>query len=345
MNIKRHLTGTSALAGAALLGLGLLVGEGAEAAEMVHDIVRAATDLPPPLRAREAERVVVELESIELMGQLDDGTTFRYWTFDGQVPGPFLRVREGDTVELRFRNHEDSWFMHNVDLHAVTGPHGGGEATLVGPGEDAGFVFKALKPGLYVYHCATPMVAHHIANGMYGMILVEPAEGLPAVDREFYVMQGEIYTEQPFGTRGEVMDSVEKILDERPEYFVFNGAVRGLAGDKALRAEVGETIRIYFGVGGPNFTSSFHVIGEIFDQVWNMASVTSAPLTDVQTITVPPGGAAVVDVTLEVPGTYVLVDHALSRVERGLAAFLDVEGPENPEVFKGYIEDQTAQLR
>jgi nitrite reductase (NO-forming) len=345
MTTKRHLTGTTALAGAVFLGLGLLAGGAADAGETVHDIVRAATDLPPPLAPRAPEHVRIDIESIELMGELADGTTFRYWTFDGQVPGPFIRVRVGDTVEVRFSNHEDSWFMHNIDLHAVTGPHGGGEATLVGPGEAAGFSFKALKPGLYVYHCATPMVAHHIANGMYGMILVEPEEGLPEVDREFYVMQGEIYTEERFGTPGEVMDSVDAILDERPEYFVFNGAVNGLSGDKAMRAQVGETIRIFFGVGGPNFTSSFHVIGEIFDNVWNLASLTSPPLTDVQTISVPPGGAAVVDLTLEVPGTYVLVDHALSRVERGLAAFLEVEGPANREIFNDRLDEGLASLR
>jgi nitrite reductase (NO-forming) len=224
--------------------------------------------------------------------------------------------------------------MHNVDFHAVTGPGGGAKATDAGPGEARGFEFRALNAGLYVYHCAVPMAAQHISNGMYGLILVEPEGGLPKVDREFYVMQGELYTEQKFGSAGELTESYDKLVSERPEYFTFNGAVAALAKEKPLKAKVGETVRIFFGVGGPNFTSSFHVIGEIFDKVYSMGSLTTAPVNDVQTITVPPGGAAVVDFTVQVPGKYMLVDHALSRVERGLVGILEVEGPANPSVFK-----------
>jgi nitrite reductase (NO-forming) len=307
--------------------------------EGVSDIVRAPTDLPGPIGVREPQRVQLNLETVELVGQLDESAAYRYWTFNGQVPGPFVRVRVGDTVEVQLKNHDESWVMHNVDFHAVTGPGGGAKATAAEPGEQKGFVFKALNPGLYVYHCATPMVAQHIANGMYGLILVEPAEGLPKVDREFYVMQGELYTEEAFGSKGELTESYDKLLYERPEYYVFNGAVGALANQKPLKAKVGETIRIYFGVGGPNATSSFHVIGEIFDKVYNLASLTGEPLTDVQTITVPPGGAAAVDLTLEVPGNYILVDHALSRAERGLVGILEVEGPENPDVFQTVPEE------
>ena len=296
-------------------------------------IVRAPDDLPAPVERREARTVKVELEAVELLGQLDDGTTYRYWTFDGKVPGPMVRVRVGDTVQVTMRNRGDSWMLHNVDFHAVTGPHGGGHATMTDPGGMTGFTFKALKPGLYVYHCATPMVAQHIANGMYGMILVEPEGGLVPVDREFYVMQGEIYTEEAFGTPGELTESYEKLIDERPEYYVFNGSVHGLKTQTPLKAEVGETVRIFFGVGGPNKTSAFHVIGEIFDRVHALGSVSGVATPDVQTVNVAPGGAMVAELTLEVPGQYVLVDHALSRVERGLAAILEVEGPPNPAVF------------
>jgi nitrite reductase (NO-forming) len=268
LNRKTRLSATaSAIAMAAILGIGTAAaGEAVPAIEdeapAVADIVRAPTDLPPPITYREPQRHLVELEGGELVGQRDDGTTYRYWTFNGQVPGPFIRVRVGDTVEVRFTNHEDSWLTHNVDFHAVTGLHGGGHATLAEPGTAApGFTFKAINPGLYVYHCATPTVAQHIANGMYGMILVEPEEGLPEVDREFYVMQGELYTEEPFGTAGELTESYDKLLDETPEYYVFNGAVGALTEQKPLTAEVGETVRVFFGVGGPNATSSFHVIG------------------------------------------------------------------------------------
>ncbi|MGM0562145.1 MAG: copper-containing nitrite reductase [Pseudomonadota bacterium] len=340
--MKRNtlVTTTSALALAiALGGFGSALAEdkapaGADAAG-VADIVRAPTDLPPAIDRTEPETVKVELETIEKVGQLADGTSYRYWTFNGQVPGPMVRVRAGDTVEVSLKNADDSWMPHNVDFHAVTGPGGGAEATWADPGKESnGFTFKALKPGLYVYHCAVPSVAQHISNGMYGMILVEPEGGLPPVDREYYVMQGEIYTEEVFGSKGELLESYEKLSAEQPEYYVFNGAVGALTEQNPLKAEVGETVRIFFGVGGPNKTSSFHVIGEIFDNAYPFASLTSEPLMDVQTISVPPGGASIVDMELEVPGTYILVDHALSRAERGLAGHLVVEGPENPEIFK-----------
>ncbi len=297
-------------------------------------IVRNPADVAVAPSAKTAARVVVELETVEVTGKLSNGTAYHYWTFGEKVPGPFVRIRAGDTVEVILKNAEDSALKHSVDFHAVTGPGGGATATQTAPGEKRSFTFKALNPGLYVYHCATPPVAEHIAAGMYGLILVEPKEGLPKVDHEFYVMQGEIYTAEPLGTKGEVITSRQNLLDERPGYFVFNGAVGGLADEYPLKAEVGETVRIFFGVGGPNFTSSFHVIGEVFDTVYNLASLTAPPLTNVQTITVPPGGAAMVEFKVEVPGRYVLVDHALSRLERGLLGVLQVEGSERPEIYK-----------
>jgi nitrite reductase (NO-forming) len=284
----------------------------------------------------------VNLISVEVEGRLAEGVTFGYWTFNGKVPGPFLRVRVGDTVEVNLKNAADSSMIHSVDFHAATGPGGGAVASQVGPGHDKTFKFKALMPGLYVYHCATPMVAHHIANGMYGLILVQPEGGLPPVDHELYVMQGEIYTEAPFGQHGSQEFSVEKLLNERPEYFVFNGSVGALSKLRPMKAKVGDTVRIYFGVGGPNYTSSFHVIGEIFDRVFNMGDVISPPMRGVQTTTVPAGGAAIVEFKLDVPGNYILVDHALSRAERGLIGILQVEGQPNPEIFDGKVDPAVA---
>src|SRR5262245_10464694 len=298
-------------------------------------IARDPADLPGPLPAGPPRTVAVELEAVELTGKLANETTYNYWTFNGKVPGPFLRVRAGDTVEVTFKNRETSRMIHSIDLHAVTGPGGGAVMTQTPPGETKAFRFKALNPGLYVYHCATPMVANHITSGMYGLILVEPPGGLPKVDREFYVMQGELYTDRAFGQRGHDEFSVDKLLAERAEYFVFNGAVGALITEHPMTARVGETVRIFFGVGGPNATSSFHVIGEIFDRVYDQAAVGSPGLANVQTTTVPAGGATIVEFKLEVPGRYILVDHALSRLERGLAGFLVVEGPPNPEVFHG----------
>jgi len=299
------------------------------------DIVRDPTDIPAPIGQREPQTVRIDLETIEIEGQLTDGTTYNYWTFNGKVPGPFFRVRLGDIVEVHLKNLLNSSMAHSVDFHAVTGPGGGAVFSNTMPGEETVFTFKALLPGLFVYHCATPMVAEHISNGMYGMILVEPEEGLPPVDREFYVMQGEIYTSEAFGSTGHLTENVPALLNEDPEYFVLNGAVGGLTAQKPLKAKVGETVRIFFGVGGPNFTSSFHVIGEIFDRVYEQASLTSPALTNVQTTTVPPGGATVVEFQLQVPGRYILVDHALARLQRGLAGFLIVDGPAAPEIFDG----------
>jgi nitrite reductase (NO-forming) len=303
------------------------------------DIVRDPTEVPAPIGAREPQTVQIDLETVEIEGQLADGTTFTYWTFNGKVPGPFYRVRVGDTIEVHLKNLTNSTMAHSVDFHAVTGPGGGATMTQTAPGQETTFTAKALNPGLYVYHCATPMVAQHIANGMYGLILVEPEEGLPPVDREFYVMQGELYTNEAFGSTGHLTENLQALLNEDPEYLVFNGAVDGLTAQKPLKANVGETVRIYFGVGGPNFTSSFHVIGEIFDRVYDQASLTSPALTNVQTTLVPPGGATMVEFGLEVPGRYILVDHALSRLQRGLAGFLIAEGAENPEIYHGTPTD------
>ena len=316
----------------------LIVGQPTDQAATSADIVHNPADIPAPIGDRAPQTVQVDLVAQEVVGQLADGTSMTYFTFNGQVPGPMLRVRVGDTIEVHFRNDETSQFPHSVDFHAATGPGGGAVYSNLNPGEETVFSFKTLKPGLFVYHCATPSVAHHIASGMFGMILVEPEGGLDPVDREFYVMQSEIYTQEPYGTPGFVHFDHEKMLAEAPEYFVFNGAAGGLtADDKALRASVGETVRIFFGVGGPNFTSSFHVIGEIMDRVYDQGSLTSPPLTDVQTTLVPPGGATVVEFTLDVPGRFMLVDHALSRLERGLVGYLLVDGDPNPAIFDGEL--------
>jgi nitrite reductase (NO-forming) len=297
------------------------------------DISRDPADVPPPLQRREPQTVRVDLITEEIGGRLAEGATFVYWTFNGKVPGPLIRVRVGDTVEVHLKNSANSTMVHSVDFHAVIGPGGGAAVMQVDPGKEKSFTFKALNPGLFVYHCATPMVAEHIANGMYGMILVEPEGGLPRVDHEFYFMQGEIYTDAPFGQRGNLEFSVEKMLSERPEYFVFNGSVGAISKLHPLHVKVGDTVRFFFGVGGPNFTSSFHLIGGIWDKVYFLGGLSSPPLLAIQTVSVPPGGAVVTDFKTHIPGAYSIVDHALSRAERGLAGILYVEGAPNPDIF------------
>ncbi len=300
-----------------------------------EDIVRDPTDLPGPIGERGPTTVRVDLESEEVVGQLAEGTTFTYWTFNGKVPGPMFRVRVGDTVEVHLKNSSNSILPHSVDFHTVTGPGGGAVYSSTKPGEETTFTFKALHPGLFVYHCATPPVAMHIANGMYGMILVEPEGGLPKVDHEFYVMQGEIYTTGNFGDTGTQAPDPAKLANETPDYYVFNGAVGALTAEHPLQAKVGETVRFFFGVGGPNKISSFHIIGEIMDRVYNLASLTTPAMTDVQTTLVPPGGATVVELKLDVPGRYIFLDHAISRLQRGLAGYLMVDGPAAPDIFNG----------
>ena len=303
-------------------------------ARQAPDISRDPADLPPPIARKAPGHVRFDLTAREMEGQLDDGTTYPYFTFDGKVPGPFLRVRVGDEVEVHLSNPEGNSMVHSIDLHAVTGPGGGSSVMQVPPGEEKTFTFRALKPGLFVYHCASPMVAHHIASGMYGMILVEPDGGLPPVDHEFYVMQQEVYTKEAMGTKGALHFSGRKLLDEQPEYFVLNGAVGALTRRHPLQVKTGETARIYFGVGGPDYSASFHVIGEILETVYDRASLSSEPLRDVQTTTVAPGGATIAEIAFQVPGTYKIVDHALSRLERGLVGFIRVTGPENPDIFR-----------
>ncbi|HYP17725.1 MAG TPA: copper-containing nitrite reductase [Opitutus sp.] len=303
-------------------------------------ILTPAPHVPPPITRKHEARVVVRLEVIEQVQRLADGVDYTFWTFGGGVPGSFIRVREGDVVEFHLDNHPTSKMPHNIDLHAVTGPGGGATSSFTAPGHSSQFTFTALNPGLYVYHCATAPVPMHVANGMYGLILVEPKEGLPKVDREYYVMQGEIYTAGRNGEEGlQAFDPV-KAVDEHPPYVVFNGAVGSLVGDKALTANVGETVRIYFGVGGPNLTSSFHVIGEIFDHVW-IEGGTKVAQKNVQTTLVPAGGSTMVDFKVEVPGTFILVDHSLSRAfNKGALGMLKVSGAETRVVYSGKEVDE-----
>ncbi|WP_209019824.1 copper-containing nitrite reductase [Pollutimonas harenae] len=315
----------------------LIVGEPQEQAESsALDIAKNPTEVGVPVGKRGPEHITVDLETTEVVGKLADGSTYKYWTFNNTVPGPFIRVRVGDTVTINLANASDASHIHSIDLHAVTGPGGGADVTQAAPGQAKSFTFTAKHPGLFVYHCATPMVAQHITNGMYGMILVEPEGGLSAVDREFYVMQGELYTAEKHGALGHQEFSLEKLLDENPEHLMFNGTMDALSKQYKLEAKVGETVRIFFGVGGPNLTSSFHVIGEVFDKVYSQASLTSPPLTDVQTTSVAPGGATMVEFKVDYPGHYVLVDHALSRVEKGLSGVLTVTGPEDQKIFHSH---------
>lgn len=312
----------------------LIVGEPQEAVTSEFpDLSKDPYAVGEPVGDRDPQEITIDLETTEITGRLEDNSHYEFWTFNDTVPGPMLRIRVGDTVTVNMTNPSDSTNIHSVDFHAVTGPGGGADATQAAPGQTKSFTFKAMQPGLYVYHCATPMVAQHITNGMYGLILVEPEGGLSEVDREFYVMQGELYTAQRHGSGGLMEFSLDKMLDERPEHLMFNGSMDALTETHSMESSVGDDVRIFFGVGGPNLVSSFHVIGEIFDKVYDQASLTSPPLTNVQTTLVPPGGATMVEFKTEVPGEYILVDHALARAEKGLVGTLTVEGEPQREIY------------
>jgi nitrite reductase (NO-forming) len=362
------------------------------------DISHKANDIPPPISRETNETVVFELETKELVSELAPGVTYQYWTYNGTVPGPMLRAKEGDTVEIRFKhaahghghaqnepdgavaisfvpfaqaaeddhghdtllpNHyeheedkpttmadedmkehaEEGHGTHSIDLHAVIGPGGGALLSQARTGETSVFRFTATRPGIYVYHCASPHVPTHIANGMYGMILIEPKKGLPPVDKEFYVMQGELYTTGKLGDKGHQEFSKEKLLAERPEYFVFNGKTGALTGDNALRAKTSEKIRLFMGVGS-HIGSNFHIIGGILDKLYDQGDILSSPLQNVQTTYVPPGSAIMAEFTIDVPGTYTLVDHSLTRaIDRGAVGELIIEGDDRPDLFRSITEN------
>ena len=301
--------------------------------EMIAELT-APPHVPAPIGKRKAKKLIVKMEILEEEGEISDGVRYVYWTFGGSVPGSFIRARVGDEIEFHLQNHPDNKLPHNIDLHAVNGPGGGAESSFVAPGHEKVFSFKVLAPGLFVYHCATAPVGMHIANGMYGLILVEPEGGLPPVDKEYYVMQGDFYTAGPNGERGLQAFDMQKAVNEQADYVVFNGKVGALTGDGALTAKVGETVRLFMGNGGPGLVSSFHIIGEIFDKVW----VEGGSLVNehVQTTMIPAGGAAMIEFKVDVPGSYVLVDHSIFRAfNKGALGLLNVEGDEDTKIYSG----------
>ena len=307
--------------------------------EPVKAVLTSPPMVPPATGRTAPAKVIVELEVVEKEMQISEGVSYTFWTFGGTVPGSFIRVSQGDTVEFHLKNAPDSKMPHNIDLHGVTGPGGGAASSFTAPGHRSQFTFKALNAGLYVYHCATAPVGMHVANGMYGLILIEPPGGLPKVDKEYYVMQGDFYTTGKYREKGLQPFDMQKAIDERPTYVLFNGAEGSMTGDKAITAKVGQSVRLYVGNGGPNLVSSFHVIGEIFDKVWFEGG--SKFQENVQTTLIPAGGAAMMDFQVEVPGSYVLVDHSIFRAfNKGALAIMKVEGPENKAIYSGKEVDE-----
>jgi nitrite reductase (NO-forming) len=307
--------------------------------EPVHAVLTSPPHVPPATQRHQPAKVIVELEVKEVDKEIAEGVTYTFWTFGGTVPGSFIRVRQGDTVEFHLKNHPDSKMPHNIDLHGVTGPGGGAASSFTAPGHQSQFTFKALNQGIFVYHCATAPVGMHVANGMYGLILVEPPEGLPPVDHEYYVMQGDFYTVGKYREKGYQAFDMQKAIDERATYVLFNGSESALTGPSALKADVGQHIRLFVGNGGPNLVSSFHVIGEIFDKVQYEGGTRFQE--NVQTTLIPAGGAAIVEFHTEVPGNYILVDHSIFRAfNKGALALLEVKGEPRPDIYSGKQVDE-----
>ena len=306
---------------------------------VIDAVMTHAPEVPPPVNRDHAALVKVKMETIEKTMKMADGVDYTYWTFNGDVPGQMIRVREGDTVEVEFSNNPNSTVPHNVDFHASTGTGGGAAATFTAPGRTSTFRWKALQSGLYIYHCAVAPVGMHIGNGMYGLVLVEPKEGLPKVDKEFYIVQGDFYTKGKYGEPGLQPFDMDKAIREDADYVVFNGHVGAIAGDNALKAKVGETVRMYVGNGGPNLVSSFHVIGEIFDKVY----VEGGKLINenVQSTLIPAGGAAMIEFKVDIPGSFTIVDHSLFRAfNKGALGQLVVEGEDHPEIMTKKLSDE-----
>lgn len=334
---RKLLVSTMVLATAAMFGSTVCQAEDLPTEKAV---LTDAPMVPPVITRDHAAKVIVELEVKEVVKKISDTAEYTFWTFGGSVPGKFIRVRIGDTVEFHLANAPGNKMPHNIDLHAVTGPGGGAASSFTAPGHASQFTFKALNAGLYVYHCATAPVGMHVANGMYGLIYVQPEKALPAADREYYVMQGDFYTPGTFSDKGLQPFSMQRAISEDPTYVVFNGRAGSLVGDNALKAKVGEKIRLFVGNGGPNMVSSFHVIGEIFDNVYQEGGTASSQ-QNVQTTLVPAGGSAIVDYKLEVPGTYVLVDHSIFRAfNKGALGMMKVEGADNKPVYSGKEIDE-----
>lgn len=285
-----------------------------------------APDVPPPIKRTDPRLVVVHWEAKETKFEITPNIVYEtYWTIEGTVPGPLLRVREGDTVEIHLKNSPSNSHPHNIDFHFVAGPGGGAGPLTVMPGEEAVLRVKATMPGFYMYHCAaSESIPTHIANGMYGFVLVDPANGLPEVDHEWYVVQSEFYAEQR--TAGHLTFSFQKGLAERPDYVFWNGRFGALMEENALHAKPGERIRLYVGNAGPNLVSSFHVIGTMFDSVYREGDLIDPPAHGIQTTLIPSGGSAVVEFTPQVPGAYLLVDHSIFRIMKGAVGQIMVQG-------------------
>lgn len=304
--------------------------------------VAYAPDVPPAAARSEQAIVDVHFDVVEGVKAINpNGLEYTTWGYrlhgDSTVttgtPGPIIRARVGDV--LRFSLTNNGSMPHNVDFHAVTGQGGGAKDLTVAPGETATIEGRLLYSGMFMYHCAAGDVPIHIAQGMYGGILVDPEQPLSPVEHELYMVQSEYYTTDP--NAGSLTTDRTAVTTEDPQFVVFNGAVGALTGDNAPKMQVGQTMRIYFVNAGLNLDSNFHPIGSHWDKVWSEGALLNEPLRGSQTTLVPAGGSTIVELIAWVPMTVVLVDHALARAfDKGAIGQIVITGEANPEIFEAF---------
>jgi nitrite reductase (NO-forming) len=316
---------TVALLSAVIAAPCLAINAGVVSAETIKAQLATAPNVPPPITRTQPATVVVHLEANEWVGPLSDDNKYEFWGFNKTVPGPMIRVMVGDTVEIHLKNHKDSKEAHNIDFHAITGPGGGASLLNSEPGQESGGRFKMIMPGIFLYHCATasPSIPEHIANGMYGTILVEPVGGLKPVEKEFQIMQSEFYTKE--GSKGETLEfSFENGLDERSSHVVFNGNASSMV-KNPLRAKAGDTVRVFLTNGGPNHVRSWQILEQTFDRVYLEGSLTSPPAENIKVAVSPAGGAVMAEFKVKAPGTYTFVDPVKDRKDKGALGLLKVD--------------------
>jgi nitrite reductase (NO-forming) len=287
------------------------------AAELAE--AHAATDaLLPPVPA--GNLVKVEMTLKDMVVEVAPGVKYNTWAFDGHgAPGPILHVREGQTVEMTLVNGGS--IPHSIDFHAARIAPNKAFAD-VAPGDSFTFRFKAGDPGVYMYHCGTKPVLAHIANGMYGALVVDPAKPLPKVDNEYVLVGSEWYLDSD-GISKPASLNMDKARAMEPDWTTFNGYANQYV-THPLTAKPGETTRFYVVAAGPTLDTNFHVVGTIFDRAWVNADVTNPPQNGVQTVPVPAGGGAIFDVKIDEPGLYPFVSHAFAHVDLGQVGLLKV---------------------
>jgi nitrite reductase (NO-forming) len=287
------------------------------AAELAE--AHAATDAAlPPVPA--GNLVKVEMTLKDMVVEVAPGVKYNTWAFDGHgAPGPVVHVREGQTVEMTLVN--GGAIPHSIDFHAARiAPNVAFKD--VAPGESFTFRFKAGDPGVYMYHCGTKPVLAHIANGMYGAIVVDPAKPLPKADNEYVLVASEWYLDGD-GISKPASLSMDKARAMAPDWTSFNGYANQYV-THPLTAKPGETTRFYVVAAGPTLDTDFHVVGTIFDRAWANADVTNPPQNGVQTVSVPAGGGGIFDVKIDEPGLYPFVSHAFAHVDLGQVGLLQV---------------------